>query len=385
MAKKAFLGIDDRARRISKIYLGVGGVARKVVRGYIGVGGKARPFFTTGLEYYGQITSLSSNRESLASTTIGEYALFGGGEGRNPSYNSAVDAYDKSLTQSVATALRVARGQLAATVTDNYALFGGGYCSSGDSQDVDAYNKTLTRFYAPNLSQVRHALSATKVGNYALFGGGYYHPNLYYAKDSVDAYDGSLTKITVEALSVARASLAAVTIGSHALFAGGEFKDADNQNDYTDVVDVYDESLTRTSATNLTIARGRLSATKVGNYALFGGGYERVGSLTYSSCKEVDAYDSSLTRRNPFDFAYYRHDLAATSVGKYALFSGGFGNSVLATTDAYDDSLTKVSINDMSDARAQFTATTIGKYALFGGGVYGSYTVLKTVEAYTAD
>ena len=38
------------------------------------------------------------------------------------------------------------------------------------------------------------------------------------------------------------------------------------------MVDIYDESLTRTVGTPLSIKRNGLAATSIGNYALFGGG-----------------------------------------------------------------------------------------------------------------
>jgi len=45
MAKKAYVGVSNKARQVKNIYVGVGGKARKVVKGYVGVGGKARQFW----------------------------------------------------------------------------------------------------------------------------------------------------------------------------------------------------------------------------------------------------------------------------------------------------------------------------------------------------
>ena len=62
----------------------------------------------------------------------------------------------------------------AATTVGNYALFGGGIVSYGVAYKiVDAYSDTLVRSTPTSLSIDRYALAATTVGNYALFGGGY--------------------------------------------------------------------------------------------------------------------------------------------------------------------------------------------------------------------
>lgn len=47
MSKKAYVGVGNTARNVSKIYVGVDGVARKVIKGYVGVDGVARQFWPT--------------------------------------------------------------------------------------------------------------------------------------------------------------------------------------------------------------------------------------------------------------------------------------------------------------------------------------------------
>ena len=136
MAKKTYIGVNNVARQVKKVYIGVNGVARKVKKIYIGVANIARQVFGGGeLSYYGKATSLSEARGYLAAVSVGNYALFGGGE-----YSPTVDAYNTSLTRTSPTALSVVRGDLAATSVGNYALFGGGFhISSEGSSTVDAY------------------------------------------------------------------------------------------------------------------------------------------------------------------------------------------------------------------------------------------------------
>ena len=128
-------------------------------------------------------------------------------------------------------------------------------------------------------------------------------------------------------------------------------------------------SLTRTTATPLSVARKDLAATTVGDYALFGGGRGSSNSST------VDAYNTSLTRTIPTPLSVARYYLAATSVGNYALFGGGSNQT---TIDAYDASLTRTTATPLSVGRGYLVATTVGDYALFGGG-----DGKNTVDAYT--
>ena len=209
------------------------GVKRRIKRIYIGVNGKAK---------------------KIADTTTGPYIL-----------------------SEAPTNLSQARESLAATSIGNYALFGGGYYS-GISNVVDAYDTSLVRTTPDRLSQARQYLAATSIGDYALFGGGdvSYSPYYYYSS-AVDAYDTSLVRTTPTPLSSSRSSLAATSIGNYALFGGG-YKSA--------VVDAYDTSLVRTTPTPLSKAKTYLAATSIGNYALFGGGHN--ASSSYSDV--VDAY-----------------------------------------------------------------------------------------------
>ena len=164
---------NGKACKIKKGYIGINGVARKIKKAYIGVGGVARPCWGGGvLAYYGTTTALNTGRYYLAATTVGNYALFGGGYTNSSTKSSVVDTYNASLTHSTAIALNAGRYDLAATTVGNYALFGGGQDSS-KSAIVDTYNKSLTHSTATNLNTARYDLAATTVGNYALFGGGY--------------------------------------------------------------------------------------------------------------------------------------------------------------------------------------------------------------------
>ena len=411
MAKGAYIGVDGIAKKIKKGYIGVDGVARRIKKAYIGIGGVARPCWSSGeLVYYGTITSLSAARNNVSATTVGNYALFGGGNDSSK-YFTTVDAYNTSLTRSTPTALSRGRTNIEATTVGNYALFGGGSDSSNYFTTVDAYNTSLTRSTPTALYTKRTSFCATTVGDYAVFAGGRndsttqvrigsYYYNLPTSLTTVDAYNTSLTRSTPTALRTGRSDHAATTVGNYALFGGGYITDAKKANNSSNVylvststVDAYNTSLTRSTPTELSAARAYLAATTVGNYALFGGGFDSFGGGSdsfgggYVSNEEVypivDAYDTSLTRSTPTELSAASQSLGAATVGNYALFGGGANLSeYLSTVTAYNASLTRSVPTGLSVARNICTSTTtVGNYALFGGGFSDEYH--SAVDAYT--
>ena len=99
--------------------------------------------------------------------------MFGGGKSDLYDYymSSTVDAYSASLVRSTPTELSVARNNPATTTVGNYGLFGGGY-GGGFRNTVDAYDATLVHSTPTPLSKGASGFAATTVGNYGLFGGG---------------------------------------------------------------------------------------------------------------------------------------------------------------------------------------------------------------------
>lgn len=340
------------AHKVTKAYVGVSNVARKVKKGYIGVGGVARPFFSSEKElvYYGTATALSVARRYLAATSVGGYALFGGGY--NDSVSTTVDAYSNSLVRSIPTKFTYSRQKLAATTVGNYALFAGGVSGSSYNEKVEMYDTNLTHSTSTSLSAGRYDLAATTVGNYALFGGGRTSSN----KKTVDAIGANLATSTPSAFPSTAYQLAATSVGNYALFGGGL--------GLTQVV-AYDTNLTQSTPTALTAKRYNHAATSVGNYALFGGGDGYLST--------VETYNENLTRGTATSFEKGRDFLAATNVGGFALFAGGrvSGGSASNIVDIYDINLVRSTMY-LTTGRMNLAATNVGDYALFGGGLDGN-------------
>ena len=131
---------------------------------------------------------------------------------------------------------------------------------------------------------------------------------VFFLKGSTGSTEKELSYYgTATALSVARMYLAGVSVGDYVLFGGGY------GSSYSDVVDAYNTSLTRSIPTSLSVARYYLVGASVGDYALFGGGTDDESIFT-----TVDAYNMSLTRSTPTALSAGRAALAGASVGNYA-------------------------------------------------------------------
>ena len=242
------------------------------------------------------------------------------------------NAKGNNIAKTTTSPLSSARYELAATTVGDYALFGGGFISSVELATVDAYNTSLTRSTPTELSVARYDFAATTVGNYALFGGGYdYSIRL----STVDAYNSSLTRSTPTALSQARNSLAATTVGDYALFGGGSYSDSSGTHE-SNIVDAYNTSLTRSNPTELSLNRDQLSSTTVGGFALFAGGrvFPPGASGAYAT-SVIDAYNENLTHSVPIELSAPNAKFAGTTVGNYALFGSGNLVSVGYATDAF--------------------------------------------------
>ena len=379
MAKKVYIGVGSKARKVKKIYFGVGGKARKVKKAYIGVGGKARLFWSGGeISYYGVADPLEEACVIGGATSVGNYALFVGGAYQSKADSSKSCAYSTSLTrQSIENAYNsgIERG---AARAGNYAIFAGGIANNfTDSihDDITAYDSSLSRMaYIQGYNkEAWYGLSGCSIGNYAIFSGGkykwsesssssYYGTNAFaissslvitpsigfkggnasavageYAiylgglvssshyKSDINAVNDSLTVITLtETISAGRNNIGAASAGDYAIFAGGTGPDSgfsinDDSSGYRNEVEVINKSLTKSIASPLTVSRSNMGAATLGDFALFAGGQTATRSVT----NVVEVYDSSLTLTKNTSLTSSRRYIASTTLGDFALFAGG--------------------------------------------------------------
>lgn len=381
MAKKAYIGVNSKARQVKKIYLGVSSKARKVKKAYIGVGGVARPFFSSNLvDYYGLAVTLSAKFINPGTASVGDYALFAGGQDNsNGNANTnLVDAISSSLVKTSAPVLQNARNSIGGGSIGNYAVFAGGWISSesiSDRKEVDAYSSSLVKGSAYSLATRRADPSSANAGDYLLFGNG----NVNYDEPPIDAYTTSLTRTTVEALSCSgKYNANGATAGSYALFAG-----ADYLSTRTNIVDAYSSNLVKSSAPVLSEARNAIGYS-LGSYALYMGGTNASGEI----CNVTDKYSSSLVRSSGPVFSTYDDTASRLGQGAVAnnyliipIFSNDSPYNCVAV-DVFSPSLVRSSAPTNLPLRLGAVGASTGKYALFTGGYSGTSGYIYSKYAY---
>lgn len=230
------------------------------------------------------------------------------------------------------------------------------------------------------LSEGRSEMGSATVGNYCLFAGG--ENSSTGTTTLVETYNKSLVRSTATGLATLKYSPGSGSNGSYAIFAGG-------QSDYGALkdVDAYNASLTKTRPADLRAYSTGLTGTGIGQYVLFAGGLNSNGS--YADLVNVDTYNRSLTKGVATNLSAARSGLSAASNGTHACIMGGSAtnSSTWETTfptnvDAYNTSLTRTSHTGISVGREKGAAGCTGNYILFAGGQLSNYSASNAVDAY---
>lgn len=299
-------------------------------------------------------------------------------------YDSSLGGPSDPATWSVAT-LSEARANLAAASVGGVVLFAGGNgqgFGQPASSVVDIYDVATGTWSQSALSQPRWSDASTTVGGYALFAGGF--PDIYgdvpcgSASPTVDAYHAATGTWSQGTLSVPRVVVQATSVGPYAFFAGGQLC---SFGPGSDVVEVYDSSVgppsdpAAWSIANLSQARALGATVSAGGKAFFAGGLAETSPGTWEAVATVDVYDSCVGPPSDADawsveyLSIPRSLLTATSQGAQALFAGGEDANYAYhdVVDVFDTETGTWSVEFLSAPRLA-TSTTVGKYALFAGG-----------------
>ena len=338
---------------------------------YIGVDGLARPCWSGG-----ELTSFGTVTISVGSTdscaaTIGNKSLF--------RYKEDTVYYDENLTEH-SLSLEV-ESNSKCTAVGGYFFLGGGTVA-----DAYAYDTDFTAHVIDDFAVARYEMAVTSAGKYAMFSCGR-KPARSEWSDTMDVYDSdTLTHTYFSMTSKARSELAATSVGEYAMFGGGRTYNASDVSTSYTTVDVYDkDTLALVSGVEgLSTSVFRLAATTLGKCALFGGG-SNAKSNSAIGTSTVNCYNKdTLTKTLLDDLFVGCENVSATTVEDFALFAGGAERqtgSLVKTVTAYRaDTLTRITAPDLSVGKQKAPATTLKNYALFGAA--GTSTDQKKMDVY---
>lgn len=362
MAKKAYVGVSNVARKSKKIYIGVSGKARKVKKGYIGVNGKARLFFTGQLELVkkSNAANLGMARRDIGGASNDNYALFAGGTGTNSTEVSSVDAYNASLTKSDFYGY-VAEAIGGGTI-GNVALFIGGYNGGPTTYFWTVDNSlSITRVFTSGTGN--SDVKTVKLADYLIMTA--YASTGYTGSKWFSAVDNAMTFRNINTSSIQYYGAnhkflygGGALLNDKAVFIGGY----NGSNQAT----VIDNSLTMQT---VKISDDWLSYTAVANTNNYAVVYTR-------QSPKIRVYNSSYTETQVGPSAYTRTLTSPLSASGLAIFAGGDSNVV----EYLDDSLTLRTASNLSSAAGNGpTGATIGQYVLFAGGYYSGYIATTNV------
>ena len=414
MAKKAFIGVDGKARKVKKGYIGVDNKARKVKKAYIGVGGVARPFLSSEPEYYGSIANLENVANQIVTAKTPNYTIMYGVSSKpttlkEGSYSDKFTAYNKSLVKTafpISTYMLSSKYQQALSLGQNAVFFSGAIASDGEDSFGSAYtsyggkktaicfNDSLVKvtFDWPNTTYHSYGAS-TSNDNYGILITGLTKGTDKLPKSyNCIAYDHNLTKTTLT-ISKYHVGGFGVNFGNYALVFGGrtDAKMPSKVSSGTKDVTAINSSLVVTYPIVLDKGAPNMGGASTNKYTLLGGGGDDGNSDNYYTYKTVYSYDKSLVKKNIADLTQHGAGVTAAANNGYVLFGGGttylYYGPLYNSVSIYDDTLVKTE-KVLKISRAYAGATTIENYILFAGGIVyrdsdGGRENTNSVEVFT--
>lgn len=273
---------------------------------------------------------LSSPTWTPGTANAGNYALVAGGRsGSNNNFTDKVEAYSASLTSISAPSLASKKFSFGCTSISNNALFGGGLTADGQSSfDLEAYNSSLTKFQTLQMKYAKASIAESLNGIYALF----ISPDneTQYAV-RVTGYNASLTQLSLsETLSGSYGCIGSEEIGDYSIFIS---VGPPSPSIFTDA---FNSSLTKITVTPLSVWRNGIqnNITVLDKYAIVMGGLTGPNSST----DVVEMYDTSLTKTIGPSLGSASSGSCAVTIGNYALSCGGrktASSQVLDSVEAY--------------------------------------------------
>lgn len=181
----------------------------------------------------------------------------------------------------------------------------------------------------------RYGFTAAANDNYIMFAGGLTDRDT--SSDIVEVFDNVLTKQRAPVLSIAVKDATGVNVGEYILIAGGN-RVLNGRDNYRNYVNAYDATLTKSTPTSLSVTRTGGAGIKFTDKALIIGGGNN--STSHSS---TDTYNSSLVRGvGP---------VLSTGGNKYSVLVGDnlmvFHNGETGPVESYDSTFTRTTLSNL--------------------------------------
>ncbi len=325
---------------------------------------------------------IGGNQADNVFNTIGAgaYTINGGGPAASASapQSSPVTAPPPSAISPATDApFPLGAYNMAATTAGTVAVFAGGNTASGAATNyVETYNPSQPSGqqwgYNTNLPYAAYGLAAASADGMAVFVGG---SHVGFADNPyAEIFNTTTQQWTLTPIDDAGVEMAATTVGNEALFAGGQFTNFT----CSDTVEIFNPTAppgSQWTYATLPVSQGLygMTATSVGQYALFAGGVNPNSGYYNSTVAIYNTVTGAWTTTTLPDHQGGYYGMASTSVGPTAFFAGGISNAGTANTvDMYNVITGQWSTTTLPGSQGFFSmrAATIGSDAIFAGGSY---------------
>ena len=272
-------------------------------------------YYTSGLISAGASVgaNLSEARAALKGDTVGNYALFAGGNlaisgTTTASFSTTVDAFSSALVSVTSpSALRTAASKVASCHSDDYVIFAGGVHSGVDPQGyvssetsingtevVTAYNTSLVRSGPSSLTYADCYPTAVRAGNYLLVATR--NTTFNATTGFINVYDGStLSKLTGLTSHENKNNMMSATVNGCGYFFGGWLTQQSYSSDaFSSKVDGYTPDLVHFMTSDLSTPRIEAGVATTGDYTLLAGG-KTSGSIQMTILDTVETYKLTIT------------------------------------------------------------------------------------------
>lgn len=323
----SYISVNGIARTLDRLFIGVNGISQKAIKAYIGVNNIARVWYkwiASKISVNNMLKPNTSNyRAKLAGAAVSGSALFVGGE--------------------------------CFTTTTS-----GGYSSVSKTTLAEVFNEDGTTSLAPDLPAAVDFFAGASVGDAAVFGGGWNASDN--RSSTVCMYQPNFTQTSLSSLSATIAENSGASTKSYALLVGGTNKTSWGSRKYVSTVYPYSANGTAQSTTTLYSSCGKPGTATFNGGAIIAGGY-----TASSAVSTVNHINDSLTRTTLTNLSQARGFVAGGASDDLIVFVGGNneqgGGTFYSTIDAYDSNLTKIDIGaSVLNDNSSYSQMYVGGY-----------------------